>query len=41
MLATPWNPAAFRDDFRDKLHKFVEQRVVKASGGKLHISDRL
>jgi DNA end-binding protein Ku len=35
-MTAPWNPAAFRDDFRDKLHKFVEQRVAKASGGKLH-----
>jgi DNA end-binding protein Ku len=27
-----WKPGDYRDDFRDKLHKFVERRVAKASG---------
>jgi DNA end-binding protein Ku len=34
-MTAPWKPAAFRDDFRDKLHKFIEQRVAKVSGGKV------
>jgi DNA end-binding protein Ku len=33
MTAT-WKPADYRDDFRDKLHKFVERRIAKASGSK-------
>jgi DNA end-binding protein Ku len=33
MTAT-WKPADYQDDFRAKLHKFVERRVAKASGSK-------
>ncbi len=33
-MTADWTPAAFRDDFREKLHKFVTQRVRKAGGGK-------
>ncbi|HEY6452398.1 MAG TPA: Ku protein [Steroidobacteraceae bacterium] len=31
-MTAPWKPAAFRDDFRDKLHKFIEQRLAKTRG---------
>jgi DNA end-binding protein Ku len=33
-MTADWKPADYRDDFRDKLHKFVERRVAKASGSK-------
>jgi DNA end-binding protein Ku len=33
-MTTAWEPAAFRDDFRDKLHRFIEQRIAKTKGGK-------
>ena len=33
-MSADWKPAEFRDDFRDKLHKFIAQRVAKKSGGK-------
>jgi DNA end-binding protein Ku len=38
-MTAPWKPAAFRDDFRDKLHKFIAQRVAKAGGGKVRESE--
>ncbi len=33
-MSADWKPAEFRDDFRDKLHKFIAQRVAKKGGGK-------
>jgi DNA end-binding protein Ku len=33
-MSTDWKPAEYRDDFRDQLHKFVERRIARASGGK-------
>jgi DNA end-binding protein Ku len=33
-MTANWKPADYRDDFRDKLHKFVERRIAKASGSK-------
>jgi len=33
-MSTDWKPADYRDDFRDQLHKFVERRIARASGGK-------
>ena len=33
-MSDTWKPAEFRDDFRDKLHKFIAQRVAKKAGGK-------
>jgi DNA end-binding protein Ku len=33
-MTANWKPADFRDDFRDKLHKFVERRIAKSSGSK-------
>src|ERR1700689_3407154 len=33
-MSDTWRPAEFRDDFRDKLHKGVEQRIAKTKGGK-------
>jgi DNA end-binding protein Ku len=33
-MTAPWKPAAFRDDFRDKLHKFIAQRAAKGGAGK-------
>jgi len=38
-MTADWTPAAFRDDFREKLHKFVTQRVHKAGGGKVAESE--
>jgi DNA end-binding protein Ku len=38
-MSAPWKPAAFHDDFRDKLHKFIAQRVAKAGGGKVAESE--
>ncbi len=35
-MTAPWKPTAFRDDFRDKLHKFIQQRIAKAGGAKVH-----
>jgi DNA end-binding protein Ku len=34
-MSTDWAPSQYRDDFRDKLHKFVQRRVARASGGKV------
>jgi DNA end-binding protein Ku len=31
-MTANWKPADYRDDFRDKLHKFVARRIAKASG---------
>jgi len=33
-MSAPWKPADFRDDFRAKLHAFVERRIASASGSK-------
>jgi DNA end-binding protein Ku len=33
-MTASWKPADYRDDFRDKLHKFVARRIAKASGSK-------
>ena len=33
-MTAKWKPADYRDDFRDKLHKFVERHIAKASGSK-------
>jgi DNA end-binding protein Ku len=33
-MSADWQPSEFRDDFRDKLHKFIAQRVAKKGGGK-------
>src|SRR3984957_15827668 len=33
-MSADWKPAEFRDDFRDKLHKFIAQRVARKGGGK-------
>ncbi|MGH8230592.1 MAG: Ku protein [Steroidobacteraceae bacterium] len=33
-MSSDWAPAQYRDDFRDKLHKFVQRRVARAGGGK-------
>lgn len=33
-MSAPWKPAEFRDDFRDKLHKFIAQRVARKGGSK-------
>jgi DNA end-binding protein Ku len=29
-MTVDWKPADYRDDFRDKLHKFIQRRVAKA-----------
>jgi DNA end-binding protein Ku len=29
-MTVGWKPADYRDDFRDKLHKFIQRRVAKA-----------
>jgi DNA end-binding protein Ku len=33
-MSTPWKPADYRDDFRDKLHKFVARRIARSSGSR-------
>jgi DNA end-binding protein Ku len=33
-MSSEWKPAAFSDDFRAKLHRFIEQHVAKVSGRK-------
>jgi DNA end-binding protein Ku len=33
-MTASWKPTDYRDDFRDKLHKFVERRIAKTSGSK-------
>jgi len=33
-MTADWKPAAFRDDFREKLQRFVSQRVAKAGSRK-------
>jgi DNA end-binding protein Ku len=33
-MSADWQPSEFRDDFRDKLHKFIAQRVAKKGAGK-------
>jgi DNA end-binding protein Ku len=38
-MTADWKPADYRDDFRDKLHKFVERRIAKASGSKRRTAD--
>jgi len=38
-MTADWKPADYRDDFRDKLHKFVERRIAKASGSKRRDQD--
>jgi DNA end-binding protein Ku len=38
-MTADWKPAAYRDDFRDKLHKFVERRIARASGSKRRDQD--
>jgi DNA end-binding protein Ku len=35
-MTAHWKPADYRDDFRDKLHKFIERRVARTSGNKRH-----
>ena len=38
-MTADWKPADYRDDFRDKLHKFVERRIAKVSGSKRRDQD--
>jgi len=38
-MTADWKPADYQDDFRDKLHKFVERRIAKASGSKRRDQD--
>lgn len=38
-MTASWKPADYRDDFRDKLHKFVERRIATASGSKRRDQD--
>jgi DNA end-binding protein Ku len=33
-MTADWKPADYRDDFRDKLHKFVERRIARAGSSK-------
>jgi DNA end-binding protein Ku len=33
-MTTQWKPADYRDDFRLKLHKFIERRIARTSGSK-------
>jgi DNA end-binding protein Ku len=35
-MTADWKPSAYRDDYREKLHKFVARRVSKAGGTKVH-----
>jgi DNA end-binding protein Ku len=38
-MSADWKPADFKDDFRVKLHKFVERRIARASGSKRREQD--
>jgi DNA end-binding protein Ku len=38
-MTADWKPADYQDDFRAKLHKFVERRIAKASGSKRRDQD--
>jgi DNA end-binding protein Ku len=38
-MTTRWKPADYRDDFRDKLHKFIERRIARTSGTKRREDD--
>jgi DNA end-binding protein Ku len=38
-MTADWKPSAFRDDYREKLHKFVARRVSKAGGTKVQEAD--
>jgi DNA end-binding protein Ku len=32
-MSAAWKPADYRDDFRDKLHKFIQRRIAKTGAG--------
>jgi DNA end-binding protein Ku len=32
-MTAAWKPADYRDDFRDKLHKFIQRRIAKTGAG--------
>lgn len=32
-MTAAWKPADYRDDFRDKLHKFIQRRLAKTGAG--------
>lgn len=38
-MSANWNPADYRDDFRDKLHKFIERRIARSGGAKRREDD--
>jgi len=38
-MTVGWKPADYRDDFRDKLHKFIQRRIAKGGGSKRHEQD--
>jgi DNA end-binding protein Ku len=38
-MTADWKPADYQDDFRDKLHKFIERRIAKASGSRRRDQD--
>jgi DNA end-binding protein Ku len=38
-MTVGWKPADYQDDFRDKLHKFIQRRIAKGSGSKRREQD--
>ncbi|HEX2789809.1 MAG TPA: Ku protein [Steroidobacteraceae bacterium] len=38
-MTTSWKPADYRDDFRDKLHKYIQRRIARTGGSSRHGKD--